>query len=721
MLSTNKKISLRQFQILVVLCAMGTGVIVLPRRVAEVAGVDGWIIVVGLTVIAMGVGWLVSAAMGEAGKFGGGFLAGVGGFVGRPLAFVLGVLLWIKIVFSAGLELRVFLGITREVLLPHTPLLVVGAVMVLLCGYGAAKGIETKARVGEILLGVMVLPVVFLVGLAFFSADFSNLQPVFTAEPRSLVSGIFGLGFIFTGMEMLLLVRPFLAREKNMGRAVLAALGVAGAFITLVTIITIAEFGPAVVNQPWPVLRLMDMLSLPGAFVQRQEALMFSFWIITTFMLVSCMLWGGGTLAKEALRIRGLSMGALLTGAAVFGVAAIPWDGDEIYKRLDFMYITFGLFFLVILPVFLLAAAKARQLTKMQKAAKGLGLILLLATGLAFTGCWDKIEIEDRAFVIAMGVDKYKGGYKLSLAMPVTEEPQDENHIKTATARTITEAIKKLDSKDNKDLYYGQAKLVVLGNEVLKDEQLLRGIINALDNHSEIDRRINIVAAAGSAQDVLEIKPPGETLPGLHTPELYSRKNKLGGISFALDLQQLSSALTFSNGAILPILKANDKTDELKLEGAAIVKNYKKAGKLTQQELTGLLWTFPNGNKSAVVTINSGGNTIPMTIEKQNTKTRFQQTSSGLATIIEIKITGRIKESAQYVTDNTHQEFAQQIAAELTATAHKLQAEAALDGFNWLETLRKKHPDLYLQYAPSWPQTFAEIEIIPHVTVNIKL
>jgi len=745
---------------------MGTGVIVLPRRVAEFAGADGWIIVLGLTLLAMGLGWLISAAMTAVARAGGsGFVAGVGAFLGRPLAYVFAVLLWIKIVFSAGLELRVFLGITREVLLPRTPVLVVGAVMVLLCAYAAAKGLETRARVGELLLAVMVLPVAFLVGLAFFNGDFSNLQPMFVASPNNLVSGIFGLGFMFTGMEMLLLVLPFLSGGKGMGRAVVTSLGFAGAFITLITIITIAEFGPSVVNQAWPVLRLMDMLNLPGSFIERQEALMFSFWIITTFTLVSGMLFFGSVLVQETLRPKGLSKGVLLTGAAVFGVAAIPWEGDAIYKRLDFMYITFGLFFLVLLPGFLLAAAKIRSRTK---AVKSLSILFILAIiSLSFTSCWDKVEIEDRAFVIAMGIDKADGGYMISLSMPVAENNQDEeNHIKTATARTITEAMKKLDARSDKDLYYGQVKLIVLGNDLLQDQLLLEGTINAINSHQEIDRRINVVAAEDSALDILKTKPPGETLPGLYTAELYRKKDKVGGASFALDFERFSTALTFSDGAIIPMLRIGDTennppsqkrkgsrsmtpskqdnassetpTDEaspqpkddktLKLEGAAVIKNHQKIGELTHNELIGFLWAFSNGNKSAVVTIELGGNPTPVTVEKHSTKTSFHQAENKLIATINIKITGKVEESAfsEYtqpskpVMEEIRQSLASQISSEIATTANKLQNELALDGYDWLETIRKKHHDLYLKHAPHWPQRFATIEVIPHVTVNVR-
>ncbi|MCL2262532.1 MAG: hypothetical protein FWC08_04840, partial [Defluviitaleaceae bacterium] len=70
-MTSNRKITMRQLQILIILSAMGTGVIVLPRRAADFlpqGAQDGWLIAVGLTLIAMAVGALVSTAARAAQK-----------------------------------------------------------------------------------------------------------------------------------------------------------------------------------------------------------------------------------------------------------------------------------------------------------------------------------------------------------------------------------------------------------------------------------------------------------------------------------------------------------------------------------------------------------------------------------------------------------------------------------------------------------------------------
>ena len=64
-MASNVRISMRQLQILIILSAMGTGVLVLPRRAAEFlpeGAQDGWFIAIGLMIIAMLAGALVSAA-----------------------------------------------------------------------------------------------------------------------------------------------------------------------------------------------------------------------------------------------------------------------------------------------------------------------------------------------------------------------------------------------------------------------------------------------------------------------------------------------------------------------------------------------------------------------------------------------------------------------------------------------------------------------------------
>ena len=574
MLAANDKITMRQLQILIVLGAMGTGMVVLPRRVAAFAGQDGWVIVIGLGVLGILAGALMSAAVSAASKIkpGAGFVTFAGALLTKPVAYVCAAGLWLRLVFVAGLELRAFMEMTRWAMLPQTPGLAVSIAVLLVCAYGAAKGMEALARTAEVLLGVMALPFIFLMAFAFFNVDFANLQPVFAAPPQDLFQGTLYLGFIFSGLECLLLVSPYIKKQQVFGRRVVGALGFAGGILLLITLLTLAKFGSNITSQPWPVLRMMDMISLPGAFTMRQEALMFGFWVITAFVFGSLMIFFAGDLLRSLMALftgdlfklkpRAGKMHILITVGGVFAVSVFPWK--DIYWALDFMYITGGVFFMVVLPILLLAAAKLR------KGATKVTAVLLVSTFL-LTGCWDKIEVENRAFVVAIGIDKTGGAYTVSITAPLLkkdgeDEGQGPQHIKTATGQTVAEAMEKLGAKTNKTLYYGQAKTLVLGEELLDSKEMTANAVHAIQSKAAIDLGMNVLAAKGDAKDILTAKPPEETLPGLFMTEMCRKKGEDDVVA-----QTLLQLIT-DDDVLLPQVRKDECEDTpLRLDGMVAV------------------------------------------------------------------------------------------------------------------------------------------------------
>ena len=755
MLSVNEKISLRQLQALIIISAMGTGVIVLPRRVAEYAGSDGWMIALGLTLLAMAIGALVVTAARL--RPSSTFIESTGFFLTRPVAFVLGAVLWAKLVLTAGLELRAFLLVVNEVLLTHTPIPLTGAIMLALAAYAAVKGIETRARVAEVLLVLMVLPLAFLLVLALIDTDWSNLQPVLTTPPRTLACGTLRLGFMFAGLECLLLVSPYIHPRKKMCKAVVSALGVAGLVITVITVLTLAKFGRGVIDRPWPVLAMMDMLALPGAFIERQEALVFSFWIVTTFALVNALVFFGGVLIKDCLSRKSQTaapietygrachetrdkshpsranrkwqIGVLISAVVVYAVTMIPWDETDIYNRLDFLSLTTGVFFLVVLPIILILASKLRG-------SKHLVLLILAGVTLGgLAGCYDKVEIEDRAFVVAIAIDKAEDEnerYAVTLSLPAAldggkaEDEDEPQHLKKASGKTVTEAINKINADNNTQLYFGQTKLLTLGSDLLKDPELVSGALDAIDRHPQIARQIHIIAACGKAADILKANPPGEALPGQYVAAIYRDKRKIGGTSFLMNLELLTTQLKYTNGALIPAMEADD--DELNLSGAAVIKNSRKIGQLNEDELRGYLWCIADGGQGAIVTAEVEKHPIPFAVEMHKANVRFKENENSLQAHIYVELTGRVDEFASGSSllarhnfrAHVQQKLASTVADEIVQSASKMQNDFALDSYNWLETMRKKQYPMYQRYAATWGDTFTNLEVIPHVTVVVK-
>jgi len=703
MLSANERISLRQLQVLIILSAMGTGLIVLPRRVAEFAGQDGWVITLGLTVVAVAVTGLVCAAARVRGGLG--FLGWAGYGLSRPVAYLCGAFLWLKLVFAAGLELRSFLLITQQILLELTPMWLVGAVMLVVCWYAAAKGIETRAHVAEVLVLVLALPLVFLLVVAVLDIDWSNLQPVLRTPPERLGMGVVRLGFIFTGLECLLLAGPYIAPGKKMARAAMTAVGTAGFIITAITVLTLAKFGPCVVDEPWPVLRMMDMLNLPGGFIERQEALMFSFWIITTFALVSAMVFFSGRLlgdlARQPLRSKKHPLFAAISALAIFGITFFPWESADIEQRLDWMYYTAGAFFLVIFPLAVLAGAKLRK--HLRKYTPHAAALLLLVT---LTACHDRVEIENRTFVVAMAIDKAAdtdddARYTIAVLVSSTEEKDDDDdeetdRIKKASGQTLTEAFHKLDETVNTRLYYGQAKLLLIGEALLTDATLTQNLLRTLTDNPEIDRQLYLYATA---------QPDDNDFALLDT----LLKKSAGQVIFSIDLGTLNAQLTNNAAALIPQYP----------DGAIVLKNFAKTTTLDADQLRGFQWSESEMNEKVVVTTLHVDTPVPFTPHTHRARTTFTAHGDTLRATIHLTLTGEIAEAPDLARPFAELLVANAIAQEITdATAHLQQHNA--DAFHWRELLRKKQPDLYNQFAANWEEVFPKIEVVPRVVVTLE-
>ena len=361
MQSLNDKISNRQLQILLVLDILGTGVTVLPRTAAVSAGRDGWVSVLAAALAAAAVVWLAATLAGRFPSMS--FPDYTAALLSKPLAAVLSVGLIGKLVVTCALELRVFGEIIRHTMLPETPFPVVCALMLLVSAYAAGKGYETRARIGEILIFIVVLPLVFIFALAARETDFTNLLPVMETPPVDILKGAGQSLFAFTGMELVLLAYPYLARPKRARGAAVGAVLLTGGLMAAVTVITIARFTAAgTVSSPWPVLDMMDTVDLPGSFIERQEALMMTFWIVSLFAVVNAGLFFSSLLLRDVVK-RGKHFWYVLgLIPVIFLFSLCPADMTQTYVLLRLLNRVLGtaLYFGVI-PILLVIALLRRK------------------------------------------------------------------------------------------------------------------------------------------------------------------------------------------------------------------------------------------------------------------------------------------------------------------------------------------------------------------------
>jgi spore germination protein KC len=376
-------------------------------------------------------------------------------------------------------------------------------------------------------------------------------------------------------------------------------------------------------------------------------------------------------------------------------------------------------------------------------------ILAILTTIFIFTGCYDKVEIEDRGFVLSIGIDEFdeahdKGvssfdNYKslnrftVSVAIPhleggmQTSDNEDETPqtIKKASSETILGALKIIDSYSSHKTYLDHTKLIVFGDGILKNPKLFKESLDALERNTSFSRKIFILGTSSVASDILAAKPPQEPMVGMFVESYYKNNSSRSGYSFSKTFDSLLQTLIETGNAVIP--KISYTNEELKIAGAGVIKNFKLVGWLNDIETNGYLWLNAN-LKDSLVIVPFAHTKVPLTVTKSKPTIKFEEIDGNLICYAHVKVYGIIEEflfnndalESDYNLQLLSNLYAEAIETEITYTWKQFNRRYLVDGFNFKTHLRKHNQGLYLKHKDDWSNSLKNMELIPVVTVKIK-
>ena len=117
--------------------------------------------------------------------------------------------------------------------------------------------------------------------------------------------------------------------------------------------------------------------------------------------------------------------------------------------------------------------------------------LLLLATVFLLSGCWDREELEDKAYVIGLGLDHSKAEDKIKVTMLIanpevgsmqggggsTEKPKE---IISFDANDFLSAKSTANVVISRKISYDLLKIIVVSEELAKDPKFITWIYDAL-------------------------------------------------------------------------------------------------------------------------------------------------------------------------------------------------------------------------------------------------
>ena len=119
-------------------------------------------------------------------------------------------------------------------------------------------------------------------------------------------------------------------------------------------------------------------------------------------------------------------------------------------------------------------------------------LLLLSLLPLFLTGCWDKKDPEDRAFIMTLGVDDSDKGCRFTFAPANTGEGEARTYA--AESETLAGAVAQVDGQMSRKTDLGQLKTVIFSVELLEDSQKLDGILQELERSQTVSEKVMLLA-----------------------------------------------------------------------------------------------------------------------------------------------------------------------------------------------------------------------------------
>lgn len=367
----------------------------------------------------------------------------------------------------------------------------------------------------------------------------------------------------------------------------------------------------------------------------------------------------------------------------------------------------------------------------------------LVAATVLLTGCWDRLEIEDRATVVAIGLDPGSGGQGLHLSAEIAipgkiplgpgggggggagaTNPRGTVFVTAGDGPTVAGALSSLQKTLNNELFLGHVRVIAI-NETLAREGL-SNITDYLLRSPEIRRTAWLIVTPGPAADLINASPSLDRVPALFFTDMMEHYNNMGVLPPAFFGTYLVTSSAKGQDPIVPYVWAEGQG--ARLLGAAVFTNQRMVDILDVDQLQALENVIGPKKSRQNLTVpvpGSPGTQVRLQIRGRQTQLQPSMQGTTPAITVRIRLEGDIVEEVGglvlqsptqlHAITTTAQQMVQKDIQNLVA---RTQADHA-DVFGFGEQFRGKQTGFFQKQVggkQAWDDTY-----YPQLKVNVQV
>ncbi len=358
-------------------------------------------------------------------------------------------------------------------------------------------------------------------------------------------------------------------------------------------------------------------------------------------------------------------------------------------------------------------------------------LIFILLTVFLSNGCWDTMDISDRAYVTTIAIDKGENSKKFKVSLEIVkpaqllkQDPQERAAlVETADADSIAVALEEIQGRIPRLLSLAHLRVMLIGEELAREN--FRDTIEFIQKHPEKALRLRLMfVKGGEARDVLLVKPMvGQYIAAeLIAMTLIEERHAL---MLTNPLNSFIGDLRATGGKGLgTMINVSGQEQKIIHNGSAAFDKWKLAGWLDGKETKDANWITSEANTMVFVSADGGTYTYRVDHSKISVKPVWDDQGE-LGFVVRLKTDGMVidEQTKDYNlikprdVNEIERIFSQEITGQVQAAVRKSQQELGVDYLGFGEALKRYAPQVYKNLE--WEEIFPEVPVTVLVNASV--
>lgn len=412
-------------------------------------------------------------------------------------------------------------------------------------------------------------------------------------------------------------------------------------------------------------------------------------------------------------------------------------------------------------------------------------VILALVVAITFTGCWNYRGLNDVSIVtgMALDIDSESGQYILTVEIiDLTKSSKTTGAVAKvieSQGSTVFDAVRNAKMKLINKLYFGNAQVLVLSQEVI-EKAGVDDTLNMLMRDVEPRETINLIVSQGkTAKELFTAKAADDPVVAFAMRFIINEDHKVTSTVSDIQLYQAYNILHCGSKAdlVLPVFHKAVKDEEastgsdgtaaegreqspdkeegmgqegsdqggatasskgedksvsegvIEADGNAVFRGETLVGFLTPEESRNFLFVIDEVRGGILAYNDVGDNIRSISLEVYVSKTKVGYTYSDNKLKMKVDISLRVSLNeimGQLDVRDTHtiQQLekiaSSRLSQSVAGTIEKVQKEFGADIFRFGKTVHDKNPKLWKQLEGDWENIFRNLEVEINTDITIR-